>query len=159
MARPFRAPEIIIGKPFNHKADIWAFGCSIWYFLFTVPLFHTRPIVTEEAIHQDHYLLQMTHALGPLPQNLFEKWPAQEEFFDPDGTLVSTRLFSDDTGPDPDIRPSVEEKLKALELPGMGEKEKGQILEVLHWTLNYDPAKRPTTAELLEHEWFQDISE
>jgi serine/threonine protein kinase len=159
MPQPLRAPEVILGEPFDHKADIWAFGCVVWYFVFTNPLFYTRPIVVEEEIHQDHYLLQMTQALGPLPRNLFDKWPAREDFFDPDGTLVSVRLFCDDTGPDPDIKLPIDEELKTLELPGMGEKDKVQILEILRWTLSYDSTKRPSTAELLKHEWFRESSE
>lgn len=36
----------------------------------------------------------------------------------------------------------------------IGETESQEILHLLRWTFQYDPSRRPSTAELLNHSWF-----
>jgi non-specific serine/threonine protein kinase len=158
MKPSLRAPEIVLSEPFDHKVDIWAFGCVIWYFITGCPMFSNYGAmagVADKQTQQDDHLLQMYQALGPLPETLLMKWPRRFRYFDTDGTPIRTWLGPSPFPEESEKLPPVGEVLKTVDLPGMGEKEVRQVLEVLRWTLQYDPKDRPSTAELLEHEWFK----
>lgn len=158
MMPSLHAPEMILDLPFDHKVDIWAFGCVIWLFITGGPMFDNLwwTGFYDEQEQQSHHLLQMTQVLGPLPEALLMKWPGRGKYFAADGTPVKKSGHDQGGSNQSKPLPPMNEVLKALDLPGMGEKEKMQVEELLRWTLNYDPAKRPSTAELLEHEWFKE---
>jgi hypothetical protein len=56
------------------------------------------------------------------------------------------------------LRPTLDEDWLKSRPEQMSDQEAAQVLPLLHWTLKSDPAELPTTAELLEDEWFKSIS-
>jgi serine/threonine-protein kinase SRPK3 len=160
MTPSLRASEIILGVPFDHTIDIWAFGCVVHNFITDSPMFSNWGAlagIADEQTHLDDHLLQMIRAWGPFPETLLMKWPQRFKYFDEDGTPIRTWL-----GPSPFPENSktlalVDGVLETVHLPGMGKEERRQILEILRWTLQYDPKDRPSTFELLEHACFKDL--
>jgi serine/threonine protein kinase len=155
-----RAPEIVLGGSFDCKIDIWAPGCMMFHLVMAEPLFLLRPewagMTQDVETSQDEHLLQMAMRLGSLPKIFFGKWPARNDFYAPDGTLVRTDLGPDEKRPsEMYVIPSMEVEIQNLDIPGFDELGKKHVLELLRSMLNYDPAKRPSAAELLEHDWFQ----
>ena len=49
---------------------------------------------------------------------------------------------------------SLEERLRNSRLEDIGEAEEKMILQLIHWILQYDPLRRPSATEILEHPWF-----
>jgi serine/threonine protein kinase len=94
----------------------------------------------------------MAMRLGPLPQKLFEKWPARENFYAPDGTLL--RTYKGEDASELFVMVSMEKCIQNLELPVLDEVGKRHVSELLRLKLDYDPAKRPSAETLREHAWF-----
>jgi serine/threonine protein kinase len=128
MRHSLRALEIILGVPFDHKVDIWAFGCVIWHFSFGCPIFDSlgwTGFYDEEA-RQDEYRLQMTRALGPFPEALLMKWPRRFKYFDTNGTLLGTWLEADPFPDESETFPPLDKVLEIVNLPGMEDKDRGR---------------------------------
>lgn len=49
----------------------------------------------------------------------------------------------------------LEEKFRQKKPDDIDKVEERQILHLLRWILQHDPAKRPSAEEILRHEWFQ----
>ena len=68
-----RAPEIILGQPFNEAIDIWSLGCVLAELYLGWPLF---PGTSE--YDQINYICQM---LGPPPHTLMTNLDKTKRFF------------------------------------------------------------------------------
>ncbi|KAL2256675.1 hypothetical protein VTK26DRAFT_1319 [Humicola hyalothermophila] len=93
----FRAPEMILGIPWDEKIDTWAFGLMIWVLLEGESLF-TERLPSREASAPAH-LARMITLLGPPPQDLLEnanpEWVAR--FYNEDGTFKYGEMLTDAT--------------------------------------------------------------
>lgn len=49
----------------------------------------------------------------------------------------------------------LEETFRRKKPEDIDEVEEKQIMHLLRWTFQYDPVKRPSAEEILQHEWFQ----
>ncbi|KAK0121689.1 hypothetical protein ONS95_009974 [Cadophora gregata] len=151
-----RAPEVILDCPISHKIDIWAFGCLIFEFLTGYPLFQVSnwSSIPQHQKDDDH-LLQMYDTLGKFPESLFEKWARGGRYFGANMEVIRTDVGSAEiaegeiyTGP------SLEAGLKRQRPRGMDDGEVEKVNVVLRKILRYEAELRPSTAELLEDEWF-----
>ncbi|KAI9758624.1 MAG: hypothetical protein M4579_002935 [Chaenotheca gracillima] len=77
-----RAPELVLGLTFDEKIDIWSFGCLAFEFLTGMAFFGAGGFPNEQK-EDDELLLQMTDALGPLPDSIFTQWPRANLYFGP----------------------------------------------------------------------------
>lgn len=144
-----RAPEIILRKPWNVGIDIWSFGCLLFEFLTGTPLFVIGTWgLTDEEIDDEH-LQQLISVLGPLPADLRAQWPRYSLYYSGSGARIT---------PEEDETPPLTTLLKRNAPPEMGTGEEA-VGVLLREILQYDPAKRPTAADLLKNSWFEAIAE
>ncbi|KAE8146926.1 kinase-like domain-containing protein [Aspergillus avenaceus] len=157
----YRAPEVILGRDWDFKADIWNFGVLLWNILGSKELFqqvHNTNGQYDAKLH----LAEMIALVGPPPREFPERsnvmskhnWPqpvtndngelcnnAQEffggPFFDTEdnflhGDLVPSRDLEDAT-------------------PFLEKKDREAFLSFVRQMLTWLPKKRKTARELMEH--------
>ncbi|XP_029454200.1 cyclin-dependent kinase-like 2 isoform X2 [Rhinatrema bivittatum] len=123
--RWYRAPELLVGDiKYGKAVDIWAIGCLITEMLTGEPLFPG-----DSDIDQLYHIMKCLGNLTPRHQELFYKNPL----------FVGVRL--------PEIREvePLERRYPKLSV---------LVLHLAKKCLQIDPDKRPSCAELLQHDFF-----
>ncbi|KAJ9064372.1 serine/threonine protein kinase, CMGC [Entomophthora muscae] len=138
--RQYRAPEIIVGAPWNETADMWSLACLLFELLTADYLFEPHSGKTFDK--DDDHLAQIIELLGPAPTSISKKGEFSAEFFRSKSELKKIR------------------KLKSWDLYGVlydkyrfsGEEAKS-ICSLLLPMLEYDVKVRATAKELLDNPW------
>lgn len=153
-----RAPELVLGLPFDHRIDIWSFGCLAFGFIAGTGLFAVGPLGGERAA-DDNYLIQMIEVLGPLPEHLAAKWPRYKRYFDASGVKIRSSVAEVDESTDqPHFTfESLEGAFEAARPVGCDDRKRDAIIGLLRRMLQYNPDDRASAAELLKCPWFDAI--
>ncbi|SMR58372.1 unnamed protein product [Zymoseptoria tritici ST99CH_1E4] len=122
----YRAPEVILGMPWGHSVDLWAYAMTIW------DLFEPRKLFNpqdgdgrySEAIH----LAQMVAIMGPPPLEFLKRSERSRLFWDAQGNWQCDVPIPDMT-------------LHSKEQRLHGEEQKF-FLEFMMKTLRWDPEDR-----------------
>ncbi|KAF9505645.1 hypothetical protein BS47DRAFT_1367920 [Hydnum rufescens UP504] len=148
-----RAPEFILTKSWDMSIDIWSFGCLLFESLTGTPLFAIASTygLTEEEMNDDH-LVQLISVLWSPPRR--PSCAMVTVFL----VLLSGRYRDRPPPPEMETLP-LETSLEREAPPEMDTAEVKAVGVLLREILQYDPAKRPTAADLLNHPWFQAIRE
>ncbi|KAG5815098.1 hypothetical protein H9Q74_009136 [Fusarium xylarioides] len=174
-----RAPETILNERLGKAIDVWAFGCLIFEMITGRPLFVAIQSLEGEDYDEtsnDEHLIQLWEVIGPLPKSLLKKWRRADQYFDANGNRLEVKPQDEDyvsgdedmesgdgTDEESDGPPlaylgrflSLEDQFMA-ERPGdIDEAEAKEILELLRWIFQYDPAHRPSTGDLINHPWLR----
>lgn len=173
--RHYRAPEIILGIGWSYPCDVWSLGCILYEFAVGEPLFQTH----ENLEH----LAMMEKMLGPFPPDMVDKHnkkqlQQQNQQQSPTGSSANVPSspqvpffdkYSKVSFPNPSskreskkfvsaLKP-LESIIKSLKLPTPDRDSEQEILELfsdlIHKCLRYDPEKRITAAEALDHPFFK----
>lgn len=103
----------------------------------------------------DTHLLDMIDRLGPLPEHLFSAWPRSHYYFRPNGKLfnsmVGSKRHEEIILPSESIE-TVFEQEKPTELD---DEEGAIVLNLLRQVFRYEPEKRPSANDVLNHPWFK----
>jgi serine/threonine protein kinase len=154
-----RAPELVLGTAFDHRVDVWSFGCLLYEFLTGTPLFTVSSWAgIPQHENDDDHLLQMMDILGKLPSDLADKWARRARYVGPGGEIIRTDVSEEEDPESSELvfGPSLETLLE--DLPDeIRDEERRVILGLLKRCLAYDREQRPTATELLQEPWFQDI--
>lgn len=140
-----RAPELIFTESWDMSIDIWSFGCLLFEFLTGTPLFVIGTFGQTDKEIDDEHVRQLITTLGPLPAELRAQWRGNSSLYSDDGTEVET--------------PPLEMFPKRKAPPEMDAGEVEAVGVLLREILQYNPAKRPTAADLLKDPWFEAIGE
>ncbi|XP_022678613.1 serine/threonine-protein kinase prp4 isoform X2 [Setaria italica] len=76
VSRFYRAPEIILGLPYNHPLDMWSVGCSLFEL-------YTGKLLFPGKTNNDMLRLHM-ESKGALPKKMLRKGTFAKEHFDQD---------------------------------------------------------------------------
>jgi len=98
----------------------------------------------------DH-LQQFACALRPLPPSILSQWPKASRFFDQNGEAKYVKGVKGD-----DIPPwySLEVLFDHEDTVDISAAERAAVLHLIRHILQYEPQKRPSVSELLQHPWF-----
>jgi serine/threonine protein kinase len=140
--RQYRSPETIIGVPYGTSADIWSLGCMVFELL--TGDFAFEPKKGENYDKDDDHLAQMIELLGPMPKNFALSGKNSRRFFDSSAHLRKIRGLN--YWP---LRRVLIEKYKYR--PAEAE----PLADFLNKCFSWEPEKRATAEELLDHEWFK----
>ncbi|KAF6794952.1 serine/threonine-protein kinase SRPK3 [Colletotrichum musicola] len=170
-----RAPETILDEKIGSGIDIWSLGCLLFEFITGTSLFRLPPFGLSDEGLRDEHLIQLTDVIQPLPENLLAKWSASSKYYGPNGERLDLRpqdlededapseddLSDEDAseiGYDLEVQPpkpynSLEKLVNAHKAAEVDEEEEGQIVSLLRSIFQYDAARRPSAADLLQHPW------
>ncbi|KAI0760098.1 kinase-like domain-containing protein [Fomes fomentarius] len=140
--RQYRAPEVILGMPWDEKVDIWSVGVMIWDMFQGKNMFKVNGGPDNEE-HNRYHLAHMVSLLGPPPIDFLKRSETGEpwEYFDAQGNWISAADLPDD---------SLELSEERLE----GE-NKAQFLRFVRKMLRWKPEDRFTARELLKDPWLR----
>ena len=130
----YRAPELLLGaRKYSTPIDMWSLGCIMAEFLAKEPLFPGKSVIDE--------IDKIFKTLGTPNEKIwpdFVKLPGVRRSF-------TKQPFN-----------RLREKFPATAFAGRPTlSEKG--FDLLNRLLTYDPSKRITADEALNHEWFQEV--
>ncbi|KAL8293237.1 hypothetical protein RQP46_000931 [Phenoliferia psychrophenolica] len=141
-SRFYRAPEIILGLPYDCALDTWSIGCTLYELYTGKILFPGRT--------NNHMLALIMELKGKLTHKMIKKARFGEQHFDDSMNFISvekndtTKLVAIPSRATNDLKarlmsPSAMKKLKEDEV-----KLVGHFIDLLDKMLSLDPAKRPT---------------
>eukprot|EP00927_Polykrikos_kofoidii_P067996 TRINITY_DN63408_c0_g1_i1.p1 TRINITY_DN63408_c0_g1~~TRINITY_DN63408_c0_g1_i1.p1 ORF type:complete len:977 (-),score=174.32 TRINITY_DN63408_c0_g1_i1:114-3044(-) len=139
-SRPYRAPEVILGLPYDQKIDIWSLGCIV------AELWTGYPLFQNDSVQS--LLARIISILGPFPEHMLAVGRTVPQYFCQDG-----RVYREAPGS------TSENSMVHLYLPKTAslrqrmQTHDEDFLSFLASLLQIDPAKRPTAAEALRHPW------
>ncbi|KAI0549658.1 serine protein kinase [Xylaria curta] len=149
-----RPPEFVLTGVVNETFDIWSFGCLVFELVTGWPLF-CIPWYPSESQQDDKHLLAFTARLGALPENLYKHWKTSSLYFTTERKLYNCQLGGVVDGEEPLMieQLSMEEYFDQAN-PDINEWEARKVKALIRRILQYDPAKRPSAAEILRDPWF-----
>ena len=139
-SRWYRAPEVMLGLPWDGKVDVWGVGCILAELLVGQPIFHggsTELVLAAQAA-----------VLGPHPKHMRTNSELAHMYFTPDGQVYSVE-------PAGEKRAGVMTALKGVSLQSLTKVEDAGLLGFLTSLLCIDPEQRPTAAEALNNLWLR----
>lgn len=152
VSRFYRAPEIILGIPYDHAIDVWSIGCTL-YELYTGKILFT-------GRNNNQMLRSIMECRGKFPPKMLKRGTLTHLHFD---EMLNFRSTEEDkiTGrmvtrildfkkPSRDLKTRLMGK-SAKGLSGEEAKELALFVDLLDRCLNLNPEKRCTPAEALRH--------
>ncbi|KAA8529183.1 hypothetical protein F0562_034018 [Nyssa sinensis] len=82
VSRFYRAPEIILGLPYDHSLDIWSAGCCLFEL-------YSGKVLFPGSTNNDMLRLHM-ELKGPFPKKMLRKGAFTDQHFDQDLNLLAT---------------------------------------------------------------------
>jgi serine/threonine protein kinase len=149
-----RAPEVVLGRPYDQSIDIWSFGCLVFEFITGQPLFLVPGSGNDDKDMDDH-LLGLGYILGPIPDYLYRFWPRSSRYFD--SRRVQFNSFISGAPANIDLLSaqgvSLEEYFDSNKPADMSEAETRAVTSLLRRILRYNIAERPTADDILQDPW------
>jgi serine/threonine-protein kinase PRP4 len=152
VSRFYRAPEVILGLPYDHPMDMWSVGCVV-YELFTGQILFPGRTNNE-------MLKLMMEVKGPFSKKMLKKSEFAFKHFESDQNMTFALLEEDAVTKKPVRRlipnPQAKKDFAGL-LAGMDSDRKkvAQLADLLEKMMVLDPAKRITPKDALRHPFFE----
>ncbi|CAG9461009.1 unnamed protein product [Pedinophyceae sp. YPF-701] len=138
-SRSYRAPEVVLGLPYDYKIDVWSLGCILAELSTGHVLFSNDSLATM--------LARIEGILGPLPQHMLDKGRFTHRFYTRSGQLYDR---------DEEAEQFIVLRSKRSSLRHRVPEADEGFLSFLSALLEVDPAKRPNAREALQHPWLQE---
>ncbi|KAI9169574.1 hypothetical protein LWI28_014280 [Acer negundo] len=153
VSRFYRAPEIILGLPYDHPLDIWSVGCCLYEL-------YTGKVLFPGATNNDMLRLHM-ELKGPFPKKMLRKGGFTDQHFDQDMNFHATEE-------DPVTKKTIKRmifNIKPKDIgtivtssPGEDPKMLANFKDLLDKIFVLDPEKRMTVAQALTHPFISEHS-
>ncbi|XP_024370394.1 uncharacterized protein [Physcomitrium patens] len=141
-SRSYRAPEVIVGLPYDQKIDMWSLGCILAELCSGNVLFQNDSLAT--------LLARVVGILGPIDPELLTKGRDTHKFFTKNHMLYERNQDSDQ------LEYLLPKKTSLAHRLPMGDKG---FVEFVEHLLNINPLLRPTASEALKHPWLSYLYE
>ncbi|XP_019899746.3 serine/threonine-protein kinase PRP4 homolog isoform X2 [Esox lucius] len=155
VSRFYRAPEIIIGKPYDYGIDMWSVGCTL-YELYTGKILF--PGKTN-----NHMIKLAMDLKGKMPNKMIRKGVFKDQHFDQNLNFLYTEVDKvterEKVTVMSTINPTKEllsDMVGCQRLPEDQRKKVAQLKDLLDRTLMLDPAKRISINQALQHPYIQE---
>ncbi|KAG0657226.1 U4/U6 small nuclear ribonucleoprotein prp4 [Rhodotorula mucilaginosa] len=149
VSRFYRAPEIILGLPYDCSLDVWSIACTLYELYTGKILFPGRT--------NNHMLLLIMETKGKFNHKLIRKARFHDQHFDEQMNFLYTEKNDTVTPRAIPAKPSSDMRSRLMPsgvLRRLKEDEARLLtnfVDLLEKMLSLEPAKRPTPKELLSH--------
>ncbi|KAF9338824.1 U4/U6 small nuclear ribonucleoprotein prp4 [Linnemannia elongata] len=151
VSRFYRAPEIILGMPYDPALDMWSIGCTLY------ELFTGKILFSGRSNNQ--MLKHMMDLKGPFPKKMIRKGEFNQNHFDEDCNFLSVEV---EKVTQKDVIRTIQiskptKDLKARLMPYTSQMAPADVVQVNHFInlldrcLNLNPEQRITPQEALHH--------
>jgi dual specificity tyrosine-phosphorylation-regulated kinase 2/3/4 len=162
-SRSYRAPEVVLGLPYDGKIDVWSLGCVV------------AEMYTGEVTFQNDSIVSMLSRIeaicGAFPRHMTAQGRQSNRFFTKSGLLYelvepdehrTNPVQDDDEAGLFDVfqpkRTTMASRLgydpQALQQPSTPEEQdQALFVDFIRSVLTIDPDSRPTAAQALRHPW------
>jgi len=153
VSRFYRAPEVILGMPFDYAIDMWSIGCTLFEL-------YTGRILFPGA-DNNQMLRVIQECRGKFPIRMLKRSTLADRHFDLDGTFFSQdrdKLTGKATlrpvnfnkaGAGKDLRSRLNANAKGMTPPEM--QEHAAFVDLMDKCLQLDPARRISPNDALRH--------
>ncbi|XP_060730017.1 serine/threonine-protein kinase PRP4 homolog [Tachysurus vachellii] len=155
VSRFYRAPEIIIGKPYDYGIDMWSVGCTL-YELYTGKILF--PGKTN-----NHMLKLAMDLKGKMPNKMIRKGLFKDQHFDQNLNFLYTEVDKVTEREKVTVMSSINSTKDLLNdmigrqrLPEDQRKKVVQLKDLIDQILVLDPAKRISINQALQHPYIQE---
>uniref|UniRef100_A0A3Q2NXI1 Serine/threonine-protein kinase PRP4 homolog n=1 Tax=Fundulus heteroclitus TaxID=8078 RepID=A0A3Q2NXI1_FUNHE len=155
VSRFYRAPEIIIGKPYDYGIDMWSVGCTLYEL-------YTGKILLPGSSN-NHMLKLAMDLKGKMPNKMIRKGLFKDQHFDQNLNFLYIEVdkvterekvtVMSTINPTKDM---LAELIGGQRLPEDQRKKVMQLKDLLESTLMLDPAKRISINQALQHPFIQE---
>ncbi|KAL0452728.1 UNVERIFIED_CONTAM: DYRK-family kinase pom1 [Sesamum latifolium] len=135
-SRSYRAPEVMLGLPYDQKIDLWSVGCILAELCSGEVLFPNEPVVM--------LLARMIGMLGPIDMAMLKKGQETHKYFTKEYDLY---YIHEDTNKIEYVVP------KETSLDHHLQISDSCFIDFLKHLLEINPKRRPTAREALQHPW------
>ncbi|XP_042491529.1 dual specificity protein kinase CLK1 [Macadamia integrifolia] len=135
-SRSYRAPEVILGLPYDQRIDIWSLGCVLAELCSGDVLFpNDAPVII---------LARMIGMLGPIDMEMLVSGQETDKYFTKEYDLFHV---NEETNQLEYIIPEESSLEHHLQVSDVG------FIEFISYLLEINPQRRPTAKEALQHPW------
>ncbi|XP_076617630.1 pre-mRNA processing factor 4Bb [Chaetodon auriga] len=155
VSRFYRAPEIIIGKPYDYGIDMWSVGCTL-YELYTGKILFP-------GSSNNHMIKLAMDLKGKMPNKMIRKGLFKDQHFDQNLNFLYIEVdkvterekvtVMSTINPTKDL---LADMIGGQRLPEDQRKKVMQLKDLLDATLMLDPAKRISINQALQHPFIQE---
>ncbi|KAK3943280.1 kinase-like domain-containing protein [Diplogelasinospora grovesii] len=154
VSRFYRAPEIILGMPYDYAIDMWSIGCTLY------ELYTGKILFTGDSNNQ--MLKNIQEIRGKLSAKLYRRGQLSSMHFDEMGNFLSVErdkvLQKTTVRTLPMVKPTRDLRTRLLAASsGMNDTETRELnyfIDLLERCLTLNPEKRLTPSEALRHPFF-----
>ncbi|KAI3808346.1 hypothetical protein L1987_24295 [Smallanthus sonchifolius] len=140
--RQYRAPEVILQSGYSFPVDMWSFACTAFELATGEMMFAPKP-GPGFSEDEDHLALMM-ELLGKMPRKIAIGGGRSKDYFDRHGDLKRIRRLKHSS-----LSRLLIDKFK------FPETDAREFAEFLNPILDFDPEKRPTAQQCLQHPWLR----
>ncbi|VYS55033.1 unnamed protein product [Arabidopsis thaliana] len=140
-SRSYRAPEVILGLPYDEKIDLWSLGCIL------AELCSGEVLFPNEAVAM--ILARIVAVLGPIETEMLEKGQETHKYFTKEYDLYHLNEESNEIEYIITEESSLEEQLQVSD---------ELFLDFVRTLLEINPLRRPTALEAVNHPWLSSSS-
>ncbi|OBT72508.1 hypothetical protein VF21_08690 [Pseudogymnoascus sp. 05NY08] len=137
-----RAPEVLIGAPWDASADLWNLGAVVLEVFRAIRMFSGNYPAGHYKLEQ--HLAEIVHLCGPFPKALLDK--ANQDIvggiFDDQGKVKNVQLSPD--------RPDLSSEEYTL---GLEQDDREEFMFFLRSLMKINPLERPSPEDLLRGRW------
>ncbi|XP_051970236.1 serine/threonine-protein kinase PRP4 homolog [Xyrauchen texanus] len=155
VSRFYRAPEIVIGKPYDYGIDMWSVGCTLYELYAGKILF--------PGSSNNHMLKLAMDVKGKMPNKMIRKGLFKDQHFDQNLNFLYIEVdkvterekvtVMSTINPTKDL---LADMVGGQRLPEEQRKKVMQLKDLLDGTLMLDPAKRISINQALQHPFIQE---
>ncbi|XP_057823999.2 uncharacterized protein LOC131036188 isoform X2 [Cryptomeria japonica] len=135
-SRSYRAPEVILGLPYDNRIDIWSLGCILPELFLGNVLFQSDSLAT--------LLASMIAVVGPIDEEMLVMGGETHKYFTKSYTLYER---NQDTNGIEFLTPKRTSLQNILHMADQG------FIDFVTYLLEINPKKRPTASAALQHPW------
>uniref|UniRef100_A0A2P2QPN6 Uncharacterized protein MANES_07G130000 n=1 Tax=Rhizophora mucronata TaxID=61149 RepID=A0A2P2QPN6_RHIMU len=139
-SRSYRAPEVILGLPYDQKIDLWSLGCILAELCSGEVLFPNDAVVM--------ILARMIGMLGPIDLEMLDRGQESHKYFTKEYDLYH---LNEETNQLEYIIPEESSLQHHLQIDDDG------FMDLVRNLLEINPLRRPTATEALEHPWLSHL--